>query len=271
MNTQLQEHQKHPLILSDAAKVELIKQALPKLAKAVKKDKTIKLPEKMAGAPSLKGKVAAPVAMIGYGKTIATDYINALGKAESTWQDSIIHLLKTATDIQRNDAMEGAMEVAKACEDEVASQSLKKRISEARRVFKAATVKGHKKTLALFEGKGSWHQKVAKLPVTGKAGRHKSTPVTPVATVAEAMASVEKGGKPLVPLSHVDGVADGHTKVGVVKLGDVFGMIERLSFPDITKVVDLCAGRLMASKDIYEQSLGKYIVSFREKQERKAA
>ena len=230
-------------------------------------------PAEMLNGPAIKDKVKAPMSMIGYGRTLAEDYLTSLGNAAMSWQSGILYLLKSCTDAQRNDAMDGAMKAAKnrkvgILADDIAVTSLKKRISEARRVFKAAQGKGTAKVIKAFEGKGSWHQKVTKLPKASNAGRPKSTPKTPVISVADAMKSVEKAGNKLA------GVADGHSKVGVVKLGDVFGLIERLSTPDLVKVVDLCAGKLMVSLDMNHAAIGKELVTLRERQElakRKAA
>ena len=247
--------------MSEAEKQAAIAAALPKLEQIVAKDKhDLPHPEMLKG-PAIKDKVAAPMNMTGYGKSLGEDYLNTLGNATMTWQQGIVYLLKSCSDIQRNDAMDGAMKVAKACTDEISRQSLKKRISEARRVFKAARITGTAKVIKAFEGKGSWHQKIAALPKTGKAGRPKAIPKAPVISVADAMASVEKAGNKLV------GVAEGHSKVGVIKLGDVFGMIERLSIPDCLKVLDLCAGMIMTCKDQNHAALGKEIVALRERQE----
>ena len=269
MNVQLKSDVKSTLHLplTNETKQALLDAALPKLEKAVKQDKktrSVKLPENMVNAPSLKDKVKAPMSMMGYGQLLGEDYLSSLGKATTTWQQGIVFLLKSCSDIQRNDAMDGAMKVAKACKDETSSSSLKKRISEARRVFKAAQGKGSVKVIKAFEGTGSWHQKVTALPKAGKAGRPKATPKTPVISVEAAMASVEAAGNKLV------GVAEGHSKVGVIKLGDAFGVIERLSTPDILKVLDLCAGKLMVSLDLGYQAIGKEVVALRERQEKAA-
>jgi hypothetical protein len=105
---------------------------------------------------------------------MAKAYLIAVGEATGTWQDGILFLLKSANDKQRAEAMTAATKVAADYDDETASSNLKKRISEARRVFKAADTKGTPDVIKLFEGKGSWHQKVAKLPKASTKGRKKN-------------------------------------------------------------------------------------------------
>lgn len=246
--------------MSDAEKAALIQAALPKLEQHIKADKkkTSKPHPKMLHGPAVKDKAAAKLDYTGYGKEMAKDYLESLGKAAGTWQERILHLVKTADDKARAKALTGAVWVAKECKDETARKSLMKRITEARRVFKAATIKGQAKVVKTFEAAGSWHQKVAKMPKQSKAGRK----ARPVVDVAEAMASVEKAGK----VNTLPGM-QGHQKVGTIKLGEVFGLIERLSNADIVKVVDLCAGKLMVSKNLIEAELGKAVIQFRERQE----
>jgi len=224
--------------MSNEVKRALLDAALPKLEKSMKtgKKKSPKLPPEMVNAPSLSDKGPAKLDYTGYGREMAQDYLTTLGIGATTWQDRILNLVKTASDKDRQKALSAAVVVAKTCKDEVAAQSLKKRITEARRVFKAASVKGHAKVLKLLEGAGSWHQKISKMPKQSNAGRK----AKPAATVQEAMASVESSGN----ASILPGMT-GHSKVGVVKLGDVFGMVERLSIPDCLKVLDLCAGKIM--------------------------
>src|SRR3990167_6379540 len=88
------------LPLNNETKQALLDAALPKLEKAVKKDRharTVKLPEHMVNAPSLKDKVKAPISMIGYGKSLGEDYLTTLGNAAGTWQQGILYLLKSCT------------------------------------------------------------------------------------------------------------------------------------------------------------------------------
>lgn len=110
-----------------------------------------------------------------YGQGMAKAYLQGVAGATSTWQLGIIKLLKTANNAQQELAMKGCIEVAAAEEDETAQTSLKKRVSEARRIFKAALL-DFKGTLATMEGKGGWHQKVSKMAKVTKGGRPKGTP-----------------------------------------------------------------------------------------------
>ena len=244
--------------MSQAAKQAAIAAALPKLEKLVSQDKKGKQPHpEMLKGPAIKDKVPADIDYTGYGKQMAVNYLTSLGAAAATWQDQVLHLLKTADDKARAKALTAATWVAKECKDDTAKKSLLKRITEARRVFKAATIKGHAKVVKTLESAGSWHQKVAKMPKQSNAGR-KPKPVD----VAGAMASVEAAGK----ANMLPGMS-GHTKVVAVKLGDVFGMVERLSIPDCLKVLDLCAGRIMTCKEPNFAALGKEVTQLREKQD----
>lgn len=109
-----------------------------------------------------------------YGAGMAKAYLSIVSGATGTWQLGIIKLCKTANNVQQELAMKGCIEVAAAESDEGAVISLKKRVSESRRVFKALLA-DHKGTMAIMEGKGSWPTKIAKLP-KGKTGRPASTP-----------------------------------------------------------------------------------------------
>lgn len=263
MNTTMESAVKSTLHLpmSDAEKAAAIQAALPKLIKAVNKDSGKHKPHpKMIKGAAVKDKVAAHLDYTGYGKEMATDYLASLGAAAKTWQDRILNLVKTADDKGRLKALTGATWVAKSCKDDTARKSLMKRISEARRVFKAATIKGQAKVVKTLESAGTWHQKVSKMPKQSKAGRK----AKPVATVEQAMASVEQAGNKLV------GVAEGHEQVKAIKLGEVFGLIERLSIPDLVKVLDLVAGRLMVSLDMNYAAIGKEVTALRERQEQAA-
>lgn len=217
------------------------------------------------------GKAAAGMSYEGYGKTMASDYLKALGGAAETWQTGIVWLLKHANDKQREEAMTAARKIANDYADETAAQNLKKRISEAMRVFKAATVKGHAKIIALFDGKGSWHQKVAKLPTASAAGRKKgegagkTTQSTAQFVKKNVVAEIQKqleaadleipeGSKVVTKLAdYVAKMATSPAKItqrhGKPDVGAVIEEVRKLSFADLRKVLDVTLFQLNASNN----------------------
>jgi hypothetical protein len=214
------------------------------------------------------------------GKSIAKDYLKSLGDAAATWQAHIVSLLKTANSAQCERAMKGATEVAEAEADETAAASLKKRISEARRLFKAAfapkeLVKdgkkvpndkslGHAAAVKMMEAKGSWHQKIAKLP-KGNAGRPAGTTggtQDQTAAAAPSKGEPAKGG--------VVGVEDKAGKIHAVPVGQVIDAVKRLSYADLLKVIDVCAYQLRGAPEkthLLMRSLGEQIIKLRDKQD----
>lgn len=215
------------------------------------------------------GKAQAGYSYEGHGKQMASDYLKALGGAAETWQQGVVWLLKHASDKQREEAMTAARKIANDYADETAAQNLKKRISEAMRVFKAATVKGHAKVIALFEGKGSWHQKVAKLPTASSKGRKKNNGAGKTTqsnaqflkknvveeitkALEEAEMEIPEGSKVVTKLAdYVAKMATSpaklQTKHGRPDVGALIGEVRKLSFADLRKVLDVTLFQLSNS------------------------
>lgn len=222
---------------------------------------TAPAPEVITRAAKIKGKgkdkVAAGFGATHYGENMAKAYCDGLGVAGQSWQDGIIYLLEHCTDVQREQAMSGAMVYSKKIAKEKGADfkvsALRKRVSEARRVFKAATIKGHADVVKTFKGKGSWHQKVAAMPKATTKGAKKGAK-TPTATVAQALASVAA-------------MAPGHTKNHEVPVNDVVALVKQLSTAKMLIVLDVIAFHLSQSPDLYEQGCGKQVMQFRDRQE----
>jgi hypothetical protein len=206
-----------------------------------------------------------------YGKGMAKAYLIAVGEATGTWQDGILFLLKSANDKQRAEAMTAATKVAADYDDETASSNLKKRISEARRVFKAADTKGTPDVIKLFEGKGSWHQKIAKLPKASTKGRKKNqgagkttkadqrtalvkvigeeaVKALPKKTIDNVVSFVEKAQAKAAREAKADKVAVKHGKSDVAGAVD---LIRAMSFDDARKVLDVCLFHLSQSPNVH--------------------
>ncbi len=209
------------------------------------------------------------------GKAMAKEYLSSLGTAAGTWQQHCLNLLKTANDAQCERAMKAATEVAEAEADETAQQSLKKRISEARRLFKAAfaakeLVKdgkkvsnpmaiGHSAAVKLMEGKGTWHKKIASLPKT-KAGR-------PAGTTGGATAAVPAGTGATV----AQAAAPVAGKVKAVDVNEVIDLVKRLSYADMLKVQDVIAYNLSVAPEKTHgliRSMGQQIIKLRDMQDK---
>lgn len=210
------------------------------------------------GANKGKDAVAAGFNATAYGTKLAEAYDAGMQQAGQSWQESIIYLLKTANDVQREAAMSAVIVYCKKISKEKGADfrvtALKKRVSEARRVFKAATVKGHAEIVKTMEGAGSWHQKIAAMPKASTKGAKKGAK-TPVASKSEAIAAVS-------------GMAKGHEKVHAVSVGDVVGLTKQLSTGNMLIVLDVIAFELSKSVNLYEQGLGKQVMQFRDRQEK---
>lgn len=211
---------------------------------------------KLNGASKGRDKVPAGINFTAYGTDLAKQYDAGIAAAGGTWQEGIVFLLKTANDKQREQAMSAVIVYAKAIAKEKGSDfrvsALKKRVSEARRIFKAATIKGHAEVVKTMEAPGSWHQKVAKMPKATNKGAKKGakTPVAKPETAAEIL-----------------GISKGHEKVHDVNVNDVIALTKRLSTGKMLLVLDVIAFELSKSADIYEQGCGKQIMQFRDRQE----
>jgi hypothetical protein len=257
--------------MSEAEKQAAIAVALPKLEAMVKADQDQHLiPAQAASSKLLSGKVQAPISFSSYGREMGLDFLKAFGVATQTWQTGIVYLLTTAKDKDRASAMASAKAIANGKGvDEVARQSLLKRISEANRVFKASML-DHAKTVAVMKGKGSWHAKVAKLP-KGKAGSKGKE--KPVATIESALASVASvspvvNANPLAAIPEANGsLAKGVAKSAPIDNGELSGIIARLSHAQCVLAIDWIAFKLSKSDDVKHKDLGKTIIEFRDLQE----
>jgi len=149
-----------------------------------------------------------------YGREMAKSFLDAMAKASGTWSDGVIYLLKTCNNKQQENAMLAASAVAKETKDDVAVASIGKRISEARRIFKAALA-DYKGTLDVMTGKGTWHAKITSLPKAtsdgrgrkagqgaGKSTKPAESAIAPVSQGANAPAPVVvEGGRKDTPVS----------------------------------------------------------------------
>lgn len=257
--------------LDEAAKAALILAALPKLEQHMESTTVLDAsnPEvvehaaKLNGAGKGKDRVPAGLNYTAYGTEMAKSYLEGLKVAGKTWADSIVYLLKTADDKGREAAMTSAFVYAKKQADEWAGSSLRKRIGEARRIFKAATIKGHAEVLATMTGKGTWVQKLSKIPKVSKAGAKKKV-ITP------AVIPLTGSTPPVLPSAIPEpqgSVAKGTSHIAAVKYGEVVDMVKRLTLPQQVMLVDVIAFNLKTSTNIFEQSLGVRIMEFRDKQE----
>lgn len=226
------------------------------------------LSSKNIGAAADAAKKAAKQAMnFGeYGQGIAKAYLMQVGNATVTWQLGIIKLCKTANNVQQELAMKGCIEVAAAYGDEGAVISLKKRVSESRRVFKALLA-NHKGTLAIMEGKGSWAAKVNSLP-KGKTGRPTSTPeVTGTRASSEEGAEVaaKQGANVIAELKK------GSKKVQSVPVGVAVAAIKMQSPENLLICVDTIAfqlANLPEKTHLLMRDLGKQIQKARDVQDK---
>ncbi len=214
----------------------------------------------------------------GYGKQMAEGYLSAFGKASQTWQDGVIHLLKTCNDVQQEKAMAAALKIADDSTDEGASGNLKKRISEARRVFRASR-EDYTATLKHMEGKGTWHAKVASLPKASTKGRKagqgagKSTArkIDPKMIETEVRKVIGKDATPAQVAKVIDmtsriakkaeenakadaeAVAEAKAKTGTKHakpdLGMVVGEVKMMSPADCRKVIDVALFSLSQCPD----------------------
>lgn len=211
----------------------------------------------------------------GYGKSMAEKYLANLGAAAGTWQEGVIHLLKTTNDTQQEKAMSAALKVAAEEKDGAAEKNLRKRISEARRIFKASR-NDFTATLKIMEGAGSWHQKVAQMPKAATTGRKKDNGAgkssavkidakaisakvqsivgkdAPKATVtklaeyvaAQSGAAVKAAVKAAeLPKAGKDGAKHGRPDVGAI-----VGEIKKLSFTDLRTVCDVVLFQMSLAK-----------------------
>lgn len=211
----------------------------------------------------------------GYGKEMATGYLKAIAGVTVTWQEGVLHLLKTCNDVQQEKAMTAALKVAEDEQDESAANNLKKRISEARRVFRASR-EDYSKTLKHMQAKGSWHQKVTTLPKASTKGRKAgngagktTTPQVNAKTIqAEASKIIGKDAQPaqlakVVQLvtkaaqsaakeatkeaqATATKVSERHAKPD---LGMVVDTIKRMSAQDQRKVLDVVLFHLSQGAD----------------------
>lgn len=176
-------------------------------------------------------KAKAGRSMTAFGKRMAQDFLKAVKGGSKTWQQDILTLLTTANDKQQAEAMGAASKVAEAEQDETAAQTLKKRISEARRVFKAAK-DAYEATLAIWKGDGSIHDKLSKLPKQGNAGRPKGTGAGKTKEEQEQ----EKAKETKQRISKQD-------------IGAIIEAIRKLSFGDTRIVLDVCLFHLSNSNN----------------------
>lgn len=226
------------------------------------------LSSKNIGKAAAAAKEAAKQAMnFGeYGQGIAKAYLMQVGNATVTWQLGIVKLCKTANNVQQELAMKGCIEVAAAYGDEGAVVSLKKRVSESRRVFKALLA-DHKGTLAVMEGKGSWAAKVNSLP-KGKTGRPTSTPeVTGTRAGGEAGAeqAATQGAAVIAELKK------GSKKVQSVPVGVAVAAIKMQSPENLLICVDTIAfqlANLPEKTHLLMRDLGKQIQKARDIQDK---
>lgn len=141
---------------------------------------------------------------VGYGKELAKDYIKGMQVGASTWKNGILYLVQHGTDKHREEAMKAASDIADTEKDETIGQSLKKRISESRRIFKYASV-SFDDCVKLLQGKGTWHAKVTSCPTVSTKGRKKgqgagkSTTPTPQADASPTVLAGAYNATPALP------------------------------------------------------------------------
>lgn len=207
-----------------------------------------------------KDKVAADLDYTGLGKNKAKEYIEGLAQAGSTWQHFITDLVLSANDKQREQAMNGAMVYCKGIKgNDFAASALRKRVSESRRIFKAAKA-DYAATVKIMKGAGAWFKKVQAMPKATKQGAKKKA--TPEQALASVTANAEQGQAAITAVTHVP------ERIVAVAVGAVIGQCEQLSEDHLVMVVDWIAAKLVASKNIYHQSLAQRIIQLRAAQEK---
>lgn len=108
-----------------------------------------------------------------FGTAMAKDFYESNVRGMNTWNRDILKLVQECKDTDRETAMQAIIQFAKSNEekgDTTVIASLKKRVSEARRIF-AYAMEDYDKCVKLLKGKGTWHEKVSSTPTRGKAGR----------------------------------------------------------------------------------------------------
>lgn len=193
-------------------------------------------------------KASAGFSATGFGKAMASDYLESLTKPAGTFARDILILVKQHKDTDRAEALKAASDYAKEYkeQDETAALNLLKRITEARRVFKHALV-DYSATVAILENKGTWAAKVKQFPKSA-AGRKAGMTVTgngEASKEAQAQADAMKAAE------------SGKTTRHVSMKAEIIGAIETLSPADMLDVIDRLLFKLSVDGNEAQKSFAK--------------